>query len=63
MFSRQHYEAIANILGEQLQEATPEQVDAITNITNKLIKYFETDNQNFYADKFRKAIIKKNTNN
>lgn len=52
-FSRQHYQAIADILKNALAgEETGPVVKAIGDITDNLIELFKKDNPRFDADKF-----------
>ena len=54
MTSRKDFVAIAKILKEHLDDKIPFEV-ADRTIVGKFVGYFESDNPNFDADKFRKA--------
>lgn len=59
MFTRQHYEKIAKILGQgHLLENTESQMNAVGYIADQLISMFIEDNERFDPQKFRNAIDK-----
>jgi hypothetical protein len=53
MFTKQHYEAIANLIHHL--PATEEQEDLIDVLVEEFIKLFQKDNPNFNYHKFRDA--------
>jgi len=56
MFQKQHYEAVANIIRDLVDNANNIDRD---DLVEHLADYFEKDNENFDRDKFYKACYTK----
>jgi len=56
MFTKQHYEAIANLISN-LNPITEGEDDLIDVMVEEFVKLFSKDNPNFNAHKFRDACF------
>ena len=51
-FTRQHYEAIADVIRHEIENAGPETEDALIRVAEKLATMFKNDNPRFDAGRF-----------
>lgn len=57
MFTKAHYEFIAKVVREQLDESEGDEVDGVIDLTNRLAASFAKDNPRFDSEKFIHAAL------
>lgn len=58
MFTRQHYQPIADVLSRARAMTTPDQMTGLCNVEALLLDLFENDNPQFHVGEFLVASTK-----